>query len=217
MNQNDVFIVRNHRMSLHLVLGLLEDADSSEETKSWALSALFHAGYTHDDDLRDYLHDALERKGLHPYSPYRIEEANHSKEGKTEEQLRAERAVFLSQLKTVLDNLMAMKDEKGKPLFCQKNHWWAIFRIFVDKKINNQQENRYKEFIHLISSLNLNQVNAELDLDTLSNITQEIYRFPFSKWDGKKPWGEGSRKINAFDRMYKIAQEVHIKLTLLGL
>ena len=38
MNQNDVFVVRNHPMSLRLVLGLMDYADSAEETKSWALS-----------------------------------------------------------------------------------------------------------------------------------------------------------------------------------
>lgn len=82
MNLNDIFIVRNHPVSLKLVLGLMEDADSSEETKSWALSALFHAGYTHDDSLRDYLYDALDRKGLHPYNEYSLDEGEQQEEEK---------------------------------------------------------------------------------------------------------------------------------------
>ena len=217
MNQDDVFIVRNHRVPLRLVLGLMEDADSPEETKSWALSALFHAGYTHDDVLRDYLHEALERKGLHPYSEYRVEERNQPEEEKTEEQVRIERTIFLSHLKTILENLMNTQDENGKPLFCQKNHWWAVFRIFVDKKIDNLKENRYKEFIHLVSTLNLKKMNAPLDMSTLSNITQEDFRLPFSKWAAKRPYGEGSRKLSAFDRMYEIALEIQTQLTLAGL
>lgn len=214
MNQDDVFIVRNHLVPLRLVLGLMEDADSPEETKSWALSALFHAGYTHDDDLRDYLHEALERKGLHPYSEYRVEETDQPEEEKTEEQVRIERKMFLSSLKTILENLMNRQDEQGNPLFYKKVHWWAVFRIFVDKKIDSLKENRYKEFIHLISTLDLKKVNASLDMSTLSNISQEIYRFPFSKWAAKRPVGEGARKLSAFDRMYEIALELQTQLTL---
>lgn len=207
MNLNDVFIVRSHRVPLKLVLGLMEDADSPEETKSWALSALFHASYTHDDSLRDYLYDALDRKGLHPYSEDRLEEGEQQEEKKSPEELQAAQAVFQSQLKTILDDLMQLKAEDGKPLFCQKNHWWAVYRIFVDRKIANMRENQYRAFVHLIDTLKLKQLNAELDLSTLSNITQDpIFRLPFKKW--VKPWGESTRRINAYDRMHKIAEEL---------
>lgn len=206
MNLNDVFIVRSHRVPLKLVLGLMEDADSPEETKSWALSALFHASYTHDDSLRDYLYDALDRKGLHPYSEDRLEEGVQQEEKSPEEQ-QAAQAVFQSQLKTILDNLMQLKAEDGKPLFGQKNHWWAVYRIFVDRNIAKIRENHYQAFIHLINTLNLNQLNAELDLSTLSNITQDpIFRLPFKKW--VKPWGESTRRQNAYDRMHQIAEEL---------
>lgn len=208
MNQNDIFVVRKHPVSLKLVLGLMEDADTVDETKSWALSALFHAGYTHDDTLRDYLYEALERKGIHPYNEYKVEEGDQeSNARKTREELEAMEAVIRSQLKTILDNLMQLKAEDDKPLFYQKNHWWAVYRIFVDRKIYGLREKRYQEFIHLINILKLNHLNAELDLSTLSNITQDdVFRLPFSKW--QKPWGEGTRKINAYDRMHKIAQEL---------
>ena len=206
MNLNDIFIVRKHPVSLKLVLGLMEDADSSEETKSWALSALFHAGYTHDDSLRDYLYDALDRKGLHPYNEYILEDGKQPEEESPEEQ-EALRAVYMSQLKTILDNLMQLKAEDGKPLFYQKNHWWAVYRIFVDRKIANMRENQYQSFIHLINTLKLKQLNAELDLSTLSNITQDaIFRLPFKNW--KRPYGESTRRQNAFDHMHKIAEEL---------
>ena len=206
MNLNDIFIVRKHPVSLKLVLGLMEDADSSEETKSWALSALFHAGYTHDDSLRDYLYDALDRKGLHPYNEYILEDGKQQEEESPEEQ-EALRAVYMSQLKTILDNLMQLKAEDGKLLFYQKNHWWAVYRIFVDRKIANMRENQYQSFIHLINTLKLKQLNAELDLSTLSNITQDaIFRLPFKNW--KRPYGESTRRQNAFDHMHKIAEEL---------
>ena len=206
MNLNDIFIVRKHPVSLKLVLGLMEDADSSEETKSWALSALFHAGYTHDDSLRDYLYDALDRKGLHPYNEYILEDGKQQEEESPEEQ-EALRAVYMSQLKTILDNLMQLKAEDGKPLFYQKNHWWAVYRTFVDRKIANMRENQYQSFIHLINTLKLKQLNAELDLSTLSNITQDaIFRLPFKNW--KRPYGESTRRQNAFDHMHKIAEEL---------
>ena len=212
MNQNDVFIVRNHRVPLKLVLGLMEDADSPEETKSWALSALFHASYTHDDTLRDYLYDALNRKGLHPYSEDQIEEGEQRLDvQQTPEEVAAAQAVFRGQLKTILDNLMLLTDDDDKPLFSQKNHWWAVYRIFVDHKINGLQEKRYKEFVHLIDTLQLKLLNAQLDLSTLSNITQDsVFRLPFSKWT--KPFGEGSRRQSAYERMYDIASELLIEL-----
>ncbi len=207
MNLNDVFMVRNHPVSLKLVLGLMQDADGPEETKSWALSALFHAGFTHDDSLRDYLHDELEKKGLHPYNEYKLEEGEQPKEEPTKEELDLQRMVFLSQLKTILDNLMQKKDDDGKPLFSQKNHWWAVFRIFVDRKIDGLREGRYQQFIHFIGTLKLNKLNAELDMSTLSNITQDpIFSLPYSKW--KRPNNDSSRRQTAFDRMDQIASEL---------
>ena len=204
MNQNDIFVVRKHPVSLKLVLGLMEDAESSLETYRWSTPALMHSIYTNDR----YLYEALERKGIHPYNEYKVEEGEQeSNARKTREELEAMEAVIRSQLKTILDNLMQLKAEDDKPLFYQKNHWWAVYRIFVDRKIYGLREKRYQEFIHLINILKLNHLNAELDLSTLSNITQDdVFRLPFSKW--QKPWGEGTRKINAYDRMHKIAEEL---------
>ena len=215
MNQNDVFVVRNHPMSLRLVLGLMDDADSAEETKSWALSALFHAGYTHDDSLRDYLRDRLEAKGLHVYNEQKVEAREQRQRPLSDEEKSLERRLFEGRLRSALNHIMNLKGSDGKPLFCKKNHWWAVFRIFVDMKVNGLLENKYDPFIRLVSSLNLEKVNAELDKSTLSNITQEpVFSLPFSKWQEHKPWDGGSRQVNAFDRMYEIALELQTQLTL---
>ncbi len=218
MDVNDVFVVRSNNVSLNLVLKLMQSADSSEETKSWALSALFHAGYTHDDTLRDYVHEALEQKGLHVYSEYRVEARQRLQQPLTEEQKSLERAMFEGWLRTALNRIMDLQDEQGKPLFCQKNHWWAVFRIFVDLKIKDVRENKYEPFISLINSLNLEKVNATLDKSTLSNITTDpVFSLPFSKWQDNKPWKEGSRRITAFDRMYEIGLELRTTLQAFGI
>ena len=107
---------------------------------------------------------------------------------------------------------MNLKDAKDLPLFCQKNHWWAVFRIFVDLQVCNIRENRYKEFIELIESLQFDHVNAELDMTTLSNITQDIYRFPFTKWELKVPKDASTRWVTSYTRMYQVAETLKMIL-----
>jgi hypothetical protein len=111
---------------------------------------------------------------------------------------------------------MTQKDAKGDRLFCQKNHWWAVFRIFVDLQVCGIRENRYKEFIELIEKLQLNKVNAELDMTTLSNITQDIFRFPFTMWELKIPKDASSRWLTAFERMNLLAESLKKSLRLKG-
>ena len=118
--------------------------------------------------------------------------------------------------KIALEELMALKDAKGLPLFCQKNHWWAVFRIFVDLQVCGIRENRYKEFIELIEKLQLNMVNAELDMATLSNITQDIFRFPFTMWELKIPKDASTRWMTAFERMNLLAEKLKLSLKLKG-
>ena len=86
---------------------------------------------------------------------------------------------------------------------------WAVFRLFVDHQVCNIKENRYKEFIELIESLGLGHVNTPLDMTTLSNITQDIYRYPFTKWELKIPRDASSRWMTAYTRMYQIADKLN--------
>ena len=216
MNQNDVFVVRNHPMSLRLVLGLMDDADSAEETKSWALSALFHAGYTHDDSLRDYLRDRLEAKGLHVYNEQKVEAREQRQRPLSDEEKSLERRLFEGRLRSALNHIMNLKGSDGKPLFCKKNHWWAVFRIFVDLEVGNIRENRYKEFIELIEKLQLEHVNAELDMTSLSNITQDVYCHPFTKWELYIPENASSRWLTGFQRMSLLAEKLKISMRLKG-
>jgi hypothetical protein len=91
-----------------------------------------------------------------------------------------------------------------------------VFRIFVDLQVGNIRENRYKEFIELIEKLQLNMVNAELDMATLSNITQDIFRFPFVKWELKIPKDASTRWMTAFERMNLLAEKLKLSLKLKG-
>jgi hypothetical protein len=130
MNQNDIFVVRKHPVSLKLVLGLMEDADTVDETKSWALSALFHAGYTHDDTLRDYLYEALERKGIHPYNEYKVEEGEQeSNARKTREELE--------------DKLADL---------------WYDWEHFTDRRVNIHFKTDQKEYEEIINQIELDRL-----------------------------------------------------------
>ena len=217
MNQNDLIKVRGNQVTLRLVLGLMESAEHCMEAYQWATTGLIHAFHTSDKELCRYIESALYKKGLRPYE-IKEEELDDKpvsiNRSITNDQHILASAIDRLTIKMVLDDLMALKDGKGHPLFSQKNHWWVVYRLFIDKNIYQLKENKYKEFISLIESLNLTQMNAELDMATLSNISQEdIYRKPFKKWRQLEPQGEGSRKLTAYKRMLKLGEELNKIIT----
>lgn len=210
MELDDIFFVGKRPTTLRLVLGLMEDADSSLETYRWATPALLHSIHTKDDQLSKYVEEVFEQKGLTPYKPLPKEGLTSSSSAEeTLGKMKMDYYVMRSKAKMALEELMALKDAKGDNLFCQKNHWWAVFRIFVDLQVCGIRENRYKEFIELMMDLRFDHVNAELDMTTLSNITQDIYRYPFTRWELKIPKDASSRWKTAYERMYQIADKLN--------
>ena len=166
MELDDMFYMGKRPITLRLVLGLMEDADNSLETYRWAMPALLHSIHTKDTTLSDYVKEVFEQKGLTPYKPYQEEEKTERLSA--DEQLRKVKMdafMMRSKAKIALEELMALKDAKGLPLFCQKNHWWAVFRIFVDLQVCGIRENRYKEFLELIEKLQLNKVKCRTRYD----------------------------------------------------
>ncbi len=257
-----MFYVRGNLVSLNLVLGLMDSAESPHDAYQWATSGLIHACRTNDDELCHYIEHSLHKQG---YRPYQSEEEHKrekepededydeedefdeddedEKEGVTDQaqlashgqttvdideiqnslrptprvgQMPATRvqseSVVRLKLKMALEELFAMKDDDGKPLFCQKNHWWVVYRLFIDHRVLNIRENKYEQFIELVNRLEVGNMEVELNKTTLSNISQEdTYRKPFVKWT--VPVGEGKRKVTAFNRMYEIASRLHRILT----
>ena len=205
MELDDVFYIGRRPATLRMVLGLMEDADNSLETYRWATPALLHAIHTNDKLLSQYVEEVFQRKGLTPYVPKKKDDDISTE--KTEK-IVMEKHVMWSKAKMAIEELMSLKDAKGEDLFCQKNHWWAVFRLFVDLQVCYIRENRYKGFIELIDSLGLEQINAPLDMATLSNITQDIFRFPFTKWELMIPKDASTRWLTAYTRMYEIADSL---------
>ena len=212
MELEDIFISGKRPTTLRLVLGLMEDAESSLETYRWAMPALLHAIHTEDPQLTEYVEEVLKRKGLTPYKTYHEASTDDSAEESTTEKMVMNPLVMRSKAKMALEELMCMKDVDGKPLFCQKNHWWVVFRLFVDHQVCNIKENRYKEFIDLIRFLGMDNKNAALDMATLSNITQDIYRFPFTKWELKVPKDASTRWLSSYTRMYQLGEALKMIL-----
>ena len=130
MELDDVFYIGRRPATLRMVLGLMEDADNSLETYHWATPALLHSIYTNDRLLSQYVEEVFQRKGLTPYAPYKKDEDKTTE--KTPEKMVMDKHVMWSKAKMAVEELMSLKDAKGGDLFCQKNHWWAVFRIFVD-------------------------------------------------------------------------------------
>jgi hypothetical protein len=208
MELDDIIVSGTRPTTLRFLLGLMEDADNSLETYKWATPALLHAIHTQDPQLSEYVEEVFKRKGLNPYQCYKNDKPEELSLEKAIGQKIMNEQVMRSKAKMALEELMTKKDAKGEPLFCQKNHWWAVFRLFVDLQVCNIRENRYKEFIELIESLGMVGMNAPLDMATLSNITQDIYRFPFTRWELKVPKDASSRWMSSYTRMYQIAEEL---------
>ena len=190
MELDDIFFVGKRPTTLRLVLGLMEDADSSLETYRWATPALLHSIHTKDDQLSKYVEDVFEQKGLIPYKPLPKEGLTSSSSAEeTLGKMKMDYYVMRSKAKMALEE--------------------AVFRIFVDLQVCGIRENRYKEFIELMMDLRFDHVNAELDMTTLSNITQDIYRYPFTRWELKIPKDASSRWKTAYERMYQIADKLN--------
>lgn len=212
MELEDIFISGQRPTTLRLVLGLMEDAESSLETYRWAMPALLHSIHTKDPQLSEYIEEVFKRKGLTPYKPYKEEGTGDAAGQTTTERIVMNPLVMRSKAKIALEELMCKTDVDGKPLFCNKNHWWVVFRLFVDLQVCDIKENRYKEFIELIKSLGMNDKNVPLDMATLSNITQDIYRFPFTMWELKIPKDASTRWLTSFSRMCRLGNELKMIL-----
>ena len=212
MELEDIFLLGQRPSTLRFVLGLMEEADNSLETYRWATPALLHSIHTKDTTLSDYVEEVFKRKGLTPYKPYKEEEKDVASEGNSTEKPVMNEFMMRSKAKMAIEELMCLKDAKGDKLFCQKNHWWAVYRMFVDLQVCNIRENRYKEFIELIESLHFDHVNAELDMTTLSNISQDIYRFPFTAWGKKVTKDASARWVSSYTRMYQVAEALKMIL-----
>ena len=91
-------------------------------------------------------------------------------------------------------------------MICVKIMWFDRDNETGDPIYDNP---RYKEFIELMMDLRFDHVNAELDMTTLSNITQDIYRYPFTRWELKIPKDASSRWKTAYERMYQIADKLN--------
>ena len=142
MELEDIFLLGQRPITLRFVLGLMEEADNSLETYRWATPALLHSIHTKDTTLSDYVEEVFKRKGLTPYKPYKEEEKDVASEGNSTEKPVMNEFMMRSKAKMAIEELMCLKDAKGDKLFCQKNHWWAVYRMFVDLQVCNIREDR---------------------------------------------------------------------------
>jgi len=238
MNRQDIFYVRGHAVSLDLVLGMIDTAESSHDAYQWATTGLIHACRTQDGELCQYIEKSLRNQGYRPYMTIKeykdIQIAKKKEEYDDDEEEEEtlnhvtsidisqvkgpaipsmqDKSIVRLQIKMALEELFAMKDSEGKPLFYQKNHWWAVYRLFIDFQVLNIRENKYEEFISLINSLGIGNMDVELNKATLSNISQEaIFRTPFKRWNLQGI--ESKKKRKSYNRIYDIADKLNRLLT----
>ena len=80
-----------------------------------------------------------------------------------------------------IEKLMDEKNEKGKFLVSQGNHWMAIFRIIVDKELGASNTD-YLGFCNMIDAMNPDGFRIPLKQDNLKAISKTIYHKAFDDW-----------------------------------
>ena len=114
MELDDVFYLGKRPTTLRMVLGLMEDAETSLETYRWAVPALMRSFDTNDRQLYKYVEDVFNRKGMTPYVSEK--KKGNDKTEITNQKMVMNPLVLQSKLKLVLEELMSLKDAKGDPL-----------------------------------------------------------------------------------------------------
>lgn len=104
-------------------------------------------------------------------------------------------------LLSCIEKLMDEKDEKGKYLVSQGNHWIAIFRMVVDKGLGASNTD-YLGFCNMIEGLKPEGFRVALKQENLKTISKTIYQNPFDKWKYDPVYNP---KRKPYDEMVAIA------------
>lgn len=98
-----------------------------------------------------------------------------------------------------------LADDKGKYLFTNKNQWYGIYRILVDKKMVKNQS--YGDFGIFIDSLQISGLRVNLNARELNKYNKGTMADRFEKWDISK-----ATSVKRFEKIQKIAAEFKAKL-----
>lgn len=98
-----------------------------------------------------------------------------------------------------------LTDNKGRYLFTQKNQWFGIYRILVDKKIVKNQA--YRDFGMFIDNLQIGELRVNLNARELSKCNKGTLSNKFEAWD----LSQATSSIQ-FEKLHKIAVEFKTKL-----
>lgn len=96
---------------------------------------------------------------------------------------------------------LLMKEQYGdEPLFNQRNHWQAIYRILVDKKICRDSD--FDGFDVFIRRVMPDEVNKPYKKESVKQISQTDFGKPFNKWE----FDPTTSTLKPFERMVAVAQ-----------
>lgn len=104
-------------------------------------------------------------------------------------------------IRQCIARLMLERTPGGKPLFCHKNHWQAVFRILADEGLFG--ENDYKFFDQFMGRVMPDHVNAPYTMASVKSISQTEYCRPFSKWTFD---GTAGQRRTPFEHMQTLAR-----------
>lgn len=100
-----------------------------------------------------------------------------------------------------IELLMSEKKKDGKYLFYRGNHWIAVFRIVVDRKLGVASTD-YTGFCDMINRMKPNGFRIPLKQENLKKINEGGFDKPFCKWKYDSTY---HRTRRPFDTMVLIA------------
>ena len=96
--------------------------------------------------------------------------------------------------------LLMVERYGDEPLFNQRNHWQAVYRILVDKKICRDSDfDGFDVFIHRVMP---KEVNKPYKKESVKQISQTDFCKPFKKW----AFDPTTSTLKPFERMVAVAQ-----------
>ena len=104
-------------------------------------------------------------------------------------------------IRQCIARLMLERTPGGKPLFCHKNHWQAVFRILADEGLFG--ENDYKFFDQFMGRVMPDHVNAPYTMASVKSISQTEYCRPFCRWTFD---GTAGQRRTPFEHMQTLAR-----------
>lgn len=200
MNGDDLISIGDKKLSIRVVLGIMELEAELKGASYWGTYLLYHAFDFKDAELRGEVERRLLQMGQPKYNGI-----NNDTDGveKPQGEIRLSKEEIYFKIRCAIYELMELKTENEKYLFEHQNQWIAIFWCVVELAIGIY-EYQYDDFKNMIEQLTLTDIRVKFVLTSINDCSHTDYKGIPSTWVCTS---KTSRGKNAFNRMSEISKE----------